>query len=824
MIELEWNHTIQATKDPGFSVEPIPNLFFRRWVRVIRDPAAGPADRVKALQDALRCARSHGILTPSLEVRHLDLPTDLLKQAGIRVESLKGRAYLIDTDLPSPLKDTYQGVQRRHLSRFSMDAALTAAMGEAAFETYMGRGQQAAIQWTLAAEPGSTLVVQLPTGSGKSTIIHALATTLARDQMVLVVVPTIGLAIEQAQRARRILDQAQGNLLGVDALHGGLDEGTRRGIRERMDQGVQKLLFCSPESAMGSLMPALFRAAKRGWLGALVVDEAHLIDGWGDEFRPQFQLLSPLFRSLQEQSPVGIQKVLMSATLAPHVMEVLRALFQEEGRPFLEVNGSYLRPEISFQPIRVVDDQHRDRVLKALWEMPRPLLLYVTSPDDAEGWYTDLREAGFMRVQRFHGNTPPESRRAILERWNRDELDIMVATSAFGVGMDKGDVRSVLHAMVPENLDRYYQEAGRGGRDGLASLSWIVWTERQMDAASWLNRNKLIREEKGLLRWRAMLNTAIRRSDGHWTFDVSRRRIGLERWSPANRDWNWRTILLMQRAGMVRLRFLPPEPPGELSETPEGSDARNAYFEHYFDQVDVEITHGGTLSSEDWKKVIGLRRGRERRSREAGFFALSRWLRDPGSPLCEILLGFYAGDGPQPQLACGGCPGCRAKGREPFTPTLGQICNVQQSTTPRGIELEGHLGTTTKVRYQPGQVSIQALLRGWRPWIQQLLQSKRIQAIRGKRDTLDRVATLLPPGSTPFWISLDSRDPDSSWAELVLVTPDHEDPTPVQWPNPRIQERIIVAPADRRHDFLPHRQWWQEGNSCHELEDFSRSL
>lgn len=818
MIEQDWNLTIQAGKDAGTPADSIKTPFFRRWVRVLRDQAAGPSDRVKALQDALRCALSRGIPTPSWDVRNLNLSVELMRRAGLRMESLTGRAFLAEASLPDSVKDAYAGVERRKLTRYPMDAYLSTAMGPAAFESYLGTGQQAAIRWALVAEPGSTVVVQLPTGSGKSTIIHALAATLGRDQLVLVVVPTIGLAIEQAHRTRSILGQAGIGDVGVDALHSGLDLATRRGIRERMEQGAQKVLFCSPESAMGSMMPALFRAAKRGWLGALVVDEAHLIDGWGDEFRPQFQLLPPLFRSLQEQSPVGIRKVLMSATLAPQVMDVLRDLFKEEGQSFLEVNGSYLRPEISFQPYRVEDaHQHPDRVLEALWEMPRPLILYVASPQEAEDWYARLRDRGFLRVERFHGATPADTRRAILDRWTRDQLDIMVATSAFGVGMDKADVRSVLHAMVPENLDRYYQEAGRGGRDGQASLSWIIWTDRQLDVAYRLNQTRLIGDEKGLSRWRTMWADAVRRPDGHWTFNVSRRRAGLDRLSGANRDWNWKTLLLLQRAGWARLRFLPPEPPGEASEMANAPADQSAYFETYFDQVDVAILHGGTLSPDDWNRVVGQRRDQERRARESGNRALSGWVRDPLTPLCGILQRFYAGDGPQPELSCGGCPGCRAKGMGPFTPTLGQICHVSESTGPVD-------GVLTKVRYQAGTTSPQALLREWRPWIQRLLQSRRVQAIRANRKVLDGLAKLLPVGSTPFWVSLEPDDPDSPWKELVLVTPDPGDCTPVHWPATRHRGRIVVAPANRRHDELHHRLWWQDGTGCMELDDFFRSL
>ena len=116
--------------------------------------------------------------------------------------------------------------------------------------------------------------------------------------------------------------------------------------------------------------------------------------------------------------------------------------------------------------------------MEALRHVPRPAVLYVTKVNDAEEWHRRLLDTGFVRVRMLHGKTGREQRERIVDEWRNGEVDIVVGTSAFGLGIDYPHARSVLHACVPETLDRFYQEVGRGGRDGRASLSLIASTPR----------------------------------------------------------------------------------------------------------------------------------------------------------------------------------------------------------------------------------------------------------------------------------------------------------------------------------------------------------
>ncbi len=358
----------------------------------------------------------------------------------------------------------------------------------------------------------------------------------------------------------------------------------------------------------------------------------------------------------------------MSATFNSAALEVLKEAFVPEGTRAIEINGSFLRPELNFNVRRVLaDGEHRQVVVDLLWRLPRPLILYTTTREDAQNWRDMLVKQGFRRLGLFHGETNTQERERLIGQWQDDHLDIMVATSAFGVGMDKSDVRSVLHAAVPENLDRFYQEAGRAGRDGNACWSWLVFYPGQINVAEQISRARLISSEVGLDRWNTLLQSRRRSNDGCFSVSLSMLRRDLKRRSEGNAEWNVRTLLLMQRAGLIRLRYSPPEVPHENAavvdtELPQG--------DNYFDRIDIQILMDAHQSTDTWRHYVDPQRALEQRAMANGFASLRRWLDDPDQSLCRLLEEFYRLDGISPERSCGGCPGCRAQGRGPFTPTL----------------------------------------------------------------------------------------------------------------------------------------------------------
>jgi superfamily II DNA/RNA helicase len=223
------------------------------------------------------------------------------------------------------------------------------------------------------------------------------------------------------------------------------------------------------------------------------------------------------------------------------------------------------------------------------------LLLYVSRRKHAEYWAACLREEEQIRRVAFvHGGS--EDREGVVERWRLNQLDIVVATSAFGLGMDKGDVRAVIHACVPETADRFYQEVGRGGRDGRASLSLVVYTDEDLDDAARLNRERIISAKRGLERWETMRATAtdVPGRDGVTRIDLRARPSDVPSDSEANLAWNLRTLNLMARARLIEIESEPPptlEPvPGE---SPEAFDLRaREAFNTYFSQALVRPKPG----------------------------------------------------------------------------------------------------------------------------------------------------------------------------------------------------------------------------------------
>ena len=354
----------------------------------------------------------------------------------------------------------------------------------------------------LNSPPNSTLLVGLPTGSGKSLVYQCCA---AFDQlMTVLVVPTVALGLDQLAAVRELpCVQALQPVLytpGDDA----------EVVLEAVQSRRSRLLITSPEAIVsGRLSNLLRRHAEEGFLGRVVVDEAHLIESWGAEFRIEFQLLAAVLRTWRDVAPGGVRALLLSATFAPTTPAMLRELFAPAGGAWSQHIVQHLRWEIQYFAAAQwlsADDQVA-RVEEALRRLPRPAILYVTEVQEAERWGARLRQAGFERLRVFHGSTSTVDRRAIMAAWRADELDLVVGTSAFGMGVDKPDVKAIVHACFPEGIDRFYQEVGRGGRDGDRCVSLLAPTEKDERVARTLGPTLLSDPDKVNGRWRAMWGT-----------------------------------------------------------------------------------------------------------------------------------------------------------------------------------------------------------------------------------------------------------------------------------------------------------------------------
>lgn len=821
MIQAQWNALQRALLVPEHQSEQIVvEPYFLRLLMVFGDAKAGSADRAVACRDAFGCAQAHGCTDLLLQLPAGSVERQHVARVGLTQDPLTDRVRL-EAALEEAELVVYRRQRRRVLHQPQIDVALSSALGRVGFSNYNGLGQQVAVRTLLTSPDDSTVFINLPTGCGKTLAVHALSLFAYRQKVVLVIVPTTGLAIEQAARAGEVLEAARCDHGGSYVWIGGQEEAERREIRERLHCGTQRILFCAPESAISGLRPLLFELAGKGLLGALVIDEAHLVGQWGAEFRPDFQLLAPLFHSLREHSSSAIRTLLMSATFNSAALEVLKEAFVPEGTQAIEINGSFLRPELNFNVRRVLaEEEHRQVVVDLLWRLPRPLILYTTTREDAQNWRDMLVKQGFRRLGLFHGETNTQERERLIGQWQDDHLDIMVATSAFGVGMDKSDVRSVLHAAVPENLDRFYQEAGRAGRDGNACWSWLVFYPGQMNVAEQISRARLISSEVGLDRWNTLLQSRRRSSDGCFSVSLSMLRRDLKRRSEGNAEWNVRTLLLMQRAGLIRLRYSPPEVPHENAavvdtELPQG--------DNYFDRIDIQILMDAHQSTDTWRHYVDPQRALEQRAMANGFASLRRWLDDPDQSLCRQLEEFYRLDGISPERSCGGCPGCRAQGRGPFTPTLSASFHVTGVVTPAMPKWMPD-SQLLRIRYRAESyrsVTPRALIHNWRRWMVALLRSQQVQAVRASRALLDEIQTDAGLKTLPFWCALEPCDSAGSWTELVLLMPEESNLPAGGY---EVPARLIVAPETLSDPYHPYRSWWECDSQSKDLVDFEREI
>lgn len=536
------------------------------------------------------------------------------------------------------------------------------------YSCYSSPGQREAVRGSFLIPPGGTLIVNLPTGSGKSLVGQAPALVHRQEgHLTLFVVPTVALAIDQARQMRPYLQYlATTNKTWPLAWYGGLSDAERSEVRQRMRNGTQRILFTSPEALTTSLLRTVFEVARNGMLRYLVIDEAHLVTQWGDEFRPAFQALAGLRNSLLRQSnSQPFRTLLLSATFTTETIDTLADLFGPPSQVQM-VSAVHLRPEPQYWSYRAATAEEKQAcVLEALKHAPRPFVLYVTTRDDASSWYKTLRSSGrYQRVRRFDGTTPDHERKEIIDAWVANKLDGIVATSAFGVGIDKQDVRTIIHATIPETLDRFYQEVGRGGRDGKHSVSLMVYDDSDWSLPKSMATPTLISNELGFARWCALYDTRHDEdSQGCFRINLEAVRVGLPGSNDENVRWNMRTLLLMSRAGFLSLEVEPSD--REQTEDDEGFASSMLAT---MATIKIRLLRHDHLLPESWEKAVSKSRAK---TLEAGSrnFALLKKLLQENREMAETLADLYRSDSPNWPITvtrvCGGCPADRfAKTRE----------------------------------------------------------------------------------------------------------------------------------------------------------------
>lgn len=335
----------------------------------------------------------------------------------------------------------------------------------------------------------------LPTGGGKSLAYLLPAHLLPRA--LLVVSPLVALMEDQVRRAREVG-------LCAEALAGPVPRARVRRTLTRVSSGELDLLFVAPERLASRHGEALLTSGFSG----LVVDEAHCLIQWGHDFRPDYRVLEGLGPRLD------LPVLALTATATPSVR---RALVADLGlRTPAQVQRSFDRPNLGWEATRVSDEADRWRHLwDALRPLPGPTVVYAGTRGGVERLARALQARG-LRVGAYHAGLDADARSAAQAAFVSGDVDLLVATNAFGMGVDKADVRAVVHWSPPGSLEAYYQEAGRGGRDGEPARALLLWAPR----------------DRGLLRgWLDQSYPSFRRLLSLWL------RIRRNGWPAAEAEW-----------------------------------------------------------------------------------------------------------------------------------------------------------------------------------------------------------------------------------------------------------------------------------------------
>ncbi|MGA3046688.1 MAG: ATP-dependent DNA helicase RecQ [Terracidiphilus sp.] len=351
-----------------------------------------------------------------------------------------------------------------HNSNAASNAKLLTELLRSAFGFSSFRANQLAV--CEAAFAGRDLLLVMPTGAGKSLCYQLPA--IARGGTALVISPLIALMEDQAAKLSSLG-------LRVARIHSGLERGVARQACVDYLNGSLQFLFVAPERLRVPGFPEML-AKKR--IALIAIDEAHCISQWGHDFRPDYRMLGQWLPGLragttdQDAAPV----LALTATATPAVQaDIIAQLGMLD--PKLFIHG-FRRENLAIEVVELSVPERAEAICGLLADPARrPAIVYATSRKNAEKLAEELSQVKSgrrVRAEAYHAGLDAETRERVQTAFQAGELEVVVATIAFGMGIDKADIRTVIHAGLPATLEGFYQEIGRAGRDGAKSRTYLM--------------------------------------------------------------------------------------------------------------------------------------------------------------------------------------------------------------------------------------------------------------------------------------------------------------------------------------------------------------
>jgi ATP-dependent DNA helicase RecQ len=421
------------------------------------------------------------------------------------------------------------------------------------FECYTCQAQHDVVHALVAPEGPKNIVARLPTGGGKS-LLYVLPCAVWRanggPSTALVVSPIVALQNDQVDK---ITTKYKSLGLVARQINSTVDADEKTETYRMFRRGELDVLFVSPERVTDPIFREIVALAAEH-IRLLVIDEAHIVDEWGQDFRPDFFRLGRERERLLERAP-QLRTLFLSATITKDTETTLEKVFKLQP-PAVQFTDPDLRTEVSIRVIGCSNEEKRTTALHQLLdEVPFPCIVYCSKVDHVRALKRDLKARGLLRQTDYMGPTPMKARRERL-RWFHDrDVDVVVATSAFGLGVDKADVRTIIHFDVPSSLDAYYQAIGRAARDGWTGHAFLLYSAGSMSAATRENL-AILRSEKARDRAEQMISNADKLKwdgPGASLVPLHVRPEHIEKMSALNRTWNAVVLNILDEIGALHI-------------------------------------------------------------------------------------------------------------------------------------------------------------------------------------------------------------------------------------------------------------------------------